>query len=895
MAEIRKIVRSNPLSNFQNVAPSGGGAFELMALAAETAYERLAPAAMKEQEELGAQLGRDMARSQMGDPQGTFTMSTMAAPTSPGAAVASDAMTALGRGHVRYANDGKIRDKPLSADLERATSFLSDMGITMEVFSGGQDGIETGGRRTGSTRHDHGNAADVFFYKDGRRLDWSNPDDVPLFQEIVRQGRAAGITGFGAGPGYMQPGSMHIGFGAPAIWGAGGDGANAPGWLREAYEGAAQGAMAQSAPSNITVSSMGSPEAAPVMVRGSDGRLTARLYSPLSGPILQAHNAAAGVAYLSEVTVKGTQDLMSLSEQFALNPEGFTEAARGYVDDLVAKAPDMFRGDVRAELEQEVQRRMLGMVEERHRETRQRAANSNQALIEQWSDQLSAATVAGDPDGIAAAEGKLGAALRARETLPGLAWTPEQSANAMRRAREEGMRRVQQAQGAQSDSFKADLKTIIKAAQDGTTAAAEGILDNPLVGALHPELYREATAFVTLRDQMPSFLKLTPAEQKAALAELRAQPVQAEWELDLYDAAEKTYAANVKAWEEDPIKRAGEVMPPDQKPPALPQFDPNNPQAFISGMAARAEYANSLVSRGYSDRVVFVDKQEAQIVGAMFDKSVPPELKTAGVAAIVQAMGKDAGKFLNQISTADQGVKIAGNMLASGVNPAVANEVIVGQSMLDSKMVEAPKADAVRGAYDGFRLAIEANPMMRGMEGQLRDAAVAIYAARVPANAGEREQREYMQEAWQRALGQSSVLEIVRGGVQDVAGNPAWLSPTMEGAKLDSALRAAMGAEATDRSWWNIGPVVGMAPAPRSDLWSAAADGAVPWLGGAPLDPNLIRDGKIILTPVGGTRYALSVKRDNGSITDVGIKDGPPGAPFIFDAEKLVDAARAAQ
>jgi hypothetical protein len=137
--------------------------------------------------------------------------------------------------YIRYANQGAVRSQPLSPELVDALSFLADLGVQAEVFSGGQAAKGSGGPRTGSVRHDHGNAADVFFLKDGRRLDWANPDDLPIFQEIVRRGKAGGLTGFGAGPGYMQQGAMHIGFGDPAVWGAKGKGANAPDWLREAY------------------------------------------------------------------------------------------------------------------------------------------------------------------------------------------------------------------------------------------------------------------------------------------------------------------------------------------------------------------------------------------------------------------------------------------------------------------------------------------------------------------------------------------------------------------------------------------------------------------------------------------------------------------------------------
>lgn len=153
---------------------------------------------------------------------------------------------------LKYDNTGATRSQPLNPHLTQALGFLPQMGVSMDVFSGGQPTASEGGPRTGSDRHDHGNAADVFFSKDGRRLDWANPDDQPVFQDIVRQGKAAGITGFGAGDGYMQPGSMHLGFGKPAVWGAGGRGSNAPDWLRQAYNSpASPTAPNQAAPNQI--------------------------------------------------------------------------------------------------------------------------------------------------------------------------------------------------------------------------------------------------------------------------------------------------------------------------------------------------------------------------------------------------------------------------------------------------------------------------------------------------------------------------------------------------------------------------------------------------------------------------------------------------------------------
>jgi hypothetical protein len=144
-------------------------------------------------------------------------------------------------GWLTYANQGATRSQPLNQQLVNALSFLPDLGVSMEVFSGGQP--SSGPNRTGSHRHDEGNAGDVFFSKNGRQLDWANPQDQPIFQDIVQRARAAGVTGIGAGEGYMRPGSMHIGFGTPAVWGAGGSGANAPGWLRAAYGSGGSGGV----------------------------------------------------------------------------------------------------------------------------------------------------------------------------------------------------------------------------------------------------------------------------------------------------------------------------------------------------------------------------------------------------------------------------------------------------------------------------------------------------------------------------------------------------------------------------------------------------------------------------------------------------------------------------
>ncbi len=233
---------------------------------------------------------------------------------------------------LRYANEGATRNQPISPDLAKALGFLPEMGLSMEVFSGGQP-AEGGGPRVGSTRHDHGNATDAFFYKDGQKLDWRNPEHLPILQEVVRRGKENGITGFGAGERYMQPGSMHVGFGDPAVWGAGGKGTNAPDWLRYANEGAAPAPDGRQAVMAAMGGGGAQPQAQPAQVQpGGRQQVTQamlpQLMEAMSNPYLndgqravvqammaQAMQGAQGMTPYQEAQIGLQRDRLGLEQQ----------------------------------------------------------------------------------------------------------------------------------------------------------------------------------------------------------------------------------------------------------------------------------------------------------------------------------------------------------------------------------------------------------------------------------------------------------------------------------------------------------------------------------------------------------------------------------------------------
>jgi hypothetical protein len=158
-----------------------------------------------------------------------------AAPTTPGAPTAADgsvppgapgAPGQQGGGNVREAQSGATtRKMPISPELKSVLQKAAlEAGVDVVVTSGGQPSINSPegkvrGARTGSTRHDLGNAADLDLYVGGRILSDANPADIELKKKFVAAATAAGASGVGAGASYMGLTKIHVGFGDPAKWG----------------------------------------------------------------------------------------------------------------------------------------------------------------------------------------------------------------------------------------------------------------------------------------------------------------------------------------------------------------------------------------------------------------------------------------------------------------------------------------------------------------------------------------------------------------------------------------------------------------------------------------------------------------------------------------------------
>jgi hypothetical protein len=136
-----------------------------------------------------------------------------------------------------------IRKLPIAQDLKTMlTNVAAETGVDIQVRSGGQD--DTTGRPSGaSDRHTDGHAADVALYTgtgaNRRRLSSAVAEDLPIIHAVFESARKQGITGFGAGNGYMGDNVFHLdnaakyGQGTVAVWGGyAKKNATAPQWLQ---------------------------------------------------------------------------------------------------------------------------------------------------------------------------------------------------------------------------------------------------------------------------------------------------------------------------------------------------------------------------------------------------------------------------------------------------------------------------------------------------------------------------------------------------------------------------------------------------------------------------------------------------------------------------------------
>lgn len=901
MAELRKITRSSPLSNFSQVGPEGGSAFLAFADVAKQAYEFMKPAAMEQMANEGAEAGSELARRQIG--QNSFPVVPRPAGGAGGAGDLSS-----------FSPEGGSKLLDLIDRTEGGGDYSTLFGHSQRQ-GGAFAGVDVSKMTIGQVKE--------FARTTGKYGQWVAQQvgrvATPMgrFQivgsTLNRAAKALGLsddTPFDAATQHQIAGHLAMNRLRSASTPEGKRRALRQEWegfkhasdaeldeaIAEFERGGIQTAQAAGVSPDQERMSLAEdsalqelePSEPPTLVRTSEGKLEPRMFSPLSGEILQAHRAAASTAYLSDMLVKGGTDMMSLSETYIGNPDGFQQAVGSYIDEVVKSAPGMMRGDLRQKLTQDAQRRYMGMVEEQQRETRQRANNSSRALMDRYQNDYAEALASGNYEAAAAARGQLEEVLIARESLPGVAWTREQSENAILGAQDAAVRQREANLQKVAKEQAGTLRTIIKAAEDGRTAADESILDDPNVSLANPELAAEAAAKVALRDMMPGFFALPPAEMDAMIAEEQSRPVGDGWELDLGSAMEDARNKAVKALRDDPIAYAQERLP--QKPPALDDFSSDDPDQFVSSLAARREYANEMVERGYVDQPAYLSKAEIESLSGVMSKNTPPEVRAALAGAIVSGFGPDAGKVFKTLKI-DGVTAWGGQLMARGGSGAIAAEALRGQQMIDEKLAQLPPEKEWREVLSSdFRAAFGGLPTDAVQaEADALKFAKAIYANRA-ASPGFDGDKNAMKDAIQTALGQTTAPNgRTIGGVQELFKQQVLMPVGMNAEDVQRAVSAGFVPKQT-AGWRGF---FGFDASDNMDFWAnfsiqempdgSFKSGGVPRLGGEYLPAKEMLNGNIRFIPVGGTRYRM-VFDSGSSVQPIHTEDG---LNYIVDFSRL--------
>lgn len=167
---------------------------DLITQQARENYNNFNDALKATQEEFRNQMELDMLRLEQGLP-----------------ILGTSVFSGTGMGKVTMANEGAIRNDPLDDQLyDILSSAASQVGVEVRVFSGGQEAAGEGGDRTGTTRHDHGRAADLRLYDTatGRMIPVDGSDQRAV--DFAHVARSLGARGIGGGDGYMGGTALHV-------------------------------------------------------------------------------------------------------------------------------------------------------------------------------------------------------------------------------------------------------------------------------------------------------------------------------------------------------------------------------------------------------------------------------------------------------------------------------------------------------------------------------------------------------------------------------------------------------------------------------------------------------------------------------------------------------------
>lgn len=207
--------------------------------------------------------------------------------------------------------------------------------------------------------------------------------------------------------------------------------------------------------------------------RDEEGNLQVDDRDLFSGEFGVIHNSAAYAKYLSQKQMDIQNTFTELSAQYEFDPDGFKQAADGYVGILGQdeNIPSLLKEELMASVKQEASRRFNGLYRSQVKRDQNDANTSTNAARDMLVDDYVALSVAGDVAGAEAKLAEIQSINDFRANAPYIGDTPEETELFMR-----GVRGT--AKAASLTRMLTDLEDASEVS-DETRAVIQAVLDDP--------------------------------------------------------------------------------------------------------------------------------------------------------------------------------------------------------------------------------------------------------------------------------------------------------------------------------------------------------------------------------------------------------------------------------